>query len=521
MPSLRPSRVLGRAFVLLGAAAALSACRVDATVDVAIADDGTGQVRVSAGFDDEALSRAGDLRLDDVRAAGWEVTGPQKEPERDASGGTWIHATKNFRSPEQFSLIMSEINGPDGLFRDFQLRRSTGFGNVTYTLTGTIDPSRGLETLSDPEVAQLLGGNALGRPTAELANEVANLSLVFGVVLPDDLEGATDRGAGRRGEWDVTLGDAPTVIAVQSTDSRRTAKLWAAGAVLLAIAAVGCALLALARRSRIARRGRGRGARASDRALARATVAPPVERAPVASAPPAPPRNVVPVPRPPAAAPAAGDRPAASANQKRIQVVVLDTMGVLYREPDDVESFLIPFVREHGGIDDPLAIRGRYVDASLGRHTTRELWSLLGVRGDAGQLDREYVELIELSDGVHQLLDAMDQRGIAVAALSNDVSEWSRLARARFGLDGRIDPWVVSGDVGARKPDEKMFVELARALDVPLRACLLVDDRAENLAAGKAHSMATVQFAPDPIEGSPYRRVGSLFELFNRRRVAT
>ena len=191
-------------------------------------------------------------------------------------------------------------------------------------------------------------------------------------------------------------------------------------------------------------------------------------------------------------------------------------MGVLSREADDGVSLLIPFVRDHGGIDDPLAIRAHYVDASLGRHSTRELWSLLGVQGDAAQLDIESVERIELSDGVPQLLDAMDQRGIAVAALTNDVSEWSRLARTRFALDARIEPWIVSGDVGARKPDERIFVELARALEVPLRACLLVDDRADNLAAGKAHAMATVQFAPDPIEGSPYRRVGSLFELFTR-----
>ena len=502
----------------MGAAALLSACRVDATVDVAVADDGTGQVRVSAGFDDEALSRAGDLRLDDVRAAGWEVTGPQKEPERDVSGRTWIHASKNFTSPVQFSAIMNEINGPNGIFRDFQLRRSTGFGKVTYTVTGTIDPSRGLETLSDPEVAQLLGGNALGRPTAELANDAANLSMVFGIVLPHDLDGATDRGEGRRGEWDVALGDPPTVVAVRSTDARGAARLWTAGTALLAIAAVVCALVAVTRRSRPVRLQAGRNR--PDRMLAPPIVAP-VARSTVAGPAPAPPRNVASVP--PAAAAGArseGERPAAP-GQKRIQVVVLDAIGVLYREADDVESLLIPFVRDHGGVDDPLVIRAHYVDASLGHHTTRELWSLLRVPGDAAQLDREYIERIELSDGVHQFLDAMDQRGIAVAALTNDVSEWSVLTRCRFGLDVRIHPWIVSGDVGARKPDEKIFVELARALDVPLRACLLVDDRSENLAAGRAHAMATVQFAPEPIEGSPYRRVGSLFELFTRGRVAT
>lgn len=509
MPSMRPS--LGRAFVLLGAAVLLASCRVDTTVDIAVAADGTGQVRVSAGFDDEALARAGDLRLDDVRAAGWEVTGPQKEPDRDSSGRMWVNASKNFASPEQFSAIMSELNGPDGVFRDFHLRRTTGFGKVTYTVTGTIDPSRGLDSFSDTEVAQLLGGNAFGRPTAELADDAKNLSMVFGIVLPDDLKGATDRGEGRRGEWDVVLGDDPTTIAVRSTDAQGGARLWTAAAALLAIAALVCVALAVTRRSHTPRR--------RDRIPAGVSRTPPVVRAPVASPAPAPPRNVAPLPPANHEARRAPESPAPS--RKRIQVVVLDAMGVLYREPDDVESILIPFVRERGGIDDPLVIRGRYVDATLGRHTTRELWSLLGVEGDAERLDHDYVERIELSAGVHEFLDAMRQREIAVAALTNDVTEWSTLARARFGLDRRVSPWIVSGDVGARKPDEKIFAALARALDVPLRACLLVDDRAENLAAGKALGMATVQFSPVPIEGSPYRRVGSLFELFNRGRVAT
>ena len=68
---------------------------------------------------------------------------------------------------------------------------------------------------------------------------------------------------------------------------------------------------------------------------------------------------------------------------------------------------------------------------------------------------------------------------------------------------------------------EAIFAELERALDVPLRACLLVDDRIDNLAAGKKLGMATVHLAQQPVEGSPYRRVSSLFELFNRGRVTT
>jgi putative hydrolase of the HAD superfamily len=506
----------------MGAAALLSACRIDASVDVAVGNDGTGEVRVNMGFDDEALARAGDLRLDDVRAAGWAVTGPQKELDRDASGLLWVHATKSFTGSEQFTAIMNEVNGPNGVFRDFQLVRSTGFAKVTYTVTGTIDPARGLESFSDPEVAQLLGGNALGRPAADVLKDAANASLVLGLELPGDVKGSADRLNGGRAEWDVALGGAPTTIAVHSDDVQGSARRWATVAVVLAVAAVVAAGLALLRRS-------PRGHRRIDGRTDGAPLARSLPRPAVAPAPTPAPTSAPVVTSPPtvrALPPATGDtaRPANSANprgQKRIQMVVLDAMGVLYREADDVEALLIPFVRERGGIDDPLAIRGRYVDASLGRHTTTELWSLLGVPGDAAELDRSYTARFGLSDGVYEFLDAMDQRGIGVACLTNDVAEWSALLRRRFELDARVHPWIVSGEVGVRKPAESIFAELERALDLPLRACLFVDDRIDNLAAGRKLGMATVHLAPQPVDGSPYRRVSSLYELFIGGRVTT
>jgi putative hydrolase of the HAD superfamily len=504
-------------FLLVGAAALLSACRIDASVDVAVDDDGSGVVRVNVGFDDEALARAGELRLDDVRSAGWTVSGPQKEPDRDASGLLWIHAVKPFIGSEQFTAIMSEIAGPNGIFRDFQLERSTAFAKVTYTVTGTIDPSRGLDVFSDSEIAQLLGGNALGRPTADVLEETGDASLVLSIGLPGHVKGEADRIGGSRAEWDVVPGAAPTTISVHSDHVQGGARRWAMIAALLGIAAVVLLVFAVVRRTRPGHRrddgrpavagmarGPARPAAGSGQTPAPVSTMPTVRALPPASEGAATPAN----------APGAG-------SQRRIQMVVLAAMGVLYRNDDDVDALLIPFVREHGGIDDPQAIRARYVDASLGRHTTSELWSLLGVRGDPAELDRSYIQRFELSDGVHEFLDAMEQRGIGVACCTNDVAEWSALLRRRFELDRRVHPWIVSGTVGARKPADSIFAELEGAIDVPLRACLLVDDRVENLTAGRKLGMAVVHVAPQPVEGSPYRRVSSLFELFNRGRVTT
>ena len=100
-------------------------------------------------------------------------------------------------------------------------------------MTGTIDAARGLESFSDPEVAQLLGGNALGRPTAEIQKDAANASMIFAVELPGDVKGTADRIKGNRAEWDVTADRPPTAVVVHSDEVQGAARRWAAIAVIL------------------------------------------------------------------------------------------------------------------------------------------------------------------------------------------------------------------------------------------------------------------------------------------------
>ncbi|GIT45568.1 MAG: hypothetical protein Ct9H300mP12_01530 [Acidimicrobiales bacterium] len=47
--------------------------------------------------------------------------------------------------------------------------------------------------------------------------------------------------------------------------------------------------------------------------------------------------------------------------------------------------------------------------------------------------------------------------------------------RQRFGLDDRVDPWVVSGGIGARKPSPAMFEALRRMSGVDYNDMLLID----------------------------------------------
>ncbi|MFF2775535.1 HAD family hydrolase [Streptomyces sp. NPDC058052] len=175
-----------------------------------------------------------------------------------------------------------------------------------------------------------------------------------------------------------------------------------------------------------------------------------------------------------------------------IDTVVFDAMGVLYRSADDVAELLVPYATGKGSPLDAPRIGELYTECSLGRFDTDELWRRLGVSGAS---DEEYCALHELTEGTLPLLERLTDRGVGLACLSNDVSEWSVLLRRRFALDKLIPTWVISGDIGARKPAPESFGALLATLDVTdARRVLFVDDRKANVEAARAAGLTAAHF---------------------------
>ena len=169
--------------------------------------------------------------------------------------------------------------------------------------------------------------------------------------------------------------------------------------------------------------------------------------------------------------------------------LVLDAMGVLYEAGDDVKDVLIPFLRDRRCRLDDGAIEALYLSASLGEFSSDEFRQRCGVQAD----DREYVANHRLATGALELLRAAERKGVVVACLSNDVSEWSRHLRNRFDLAERIDVWCVSGDMGVRKPEAEAYRRLFEETGAEPANCLFVDDRQKNVEAAKAVGLPSVQ----------------------------
>jgi hypothetical protein len=234
------TRVVGGALLLLLMA---TGCQVTLAASLDVRSDGSGAVRAGIGFDDEALAEVGDpateLRLDDLRQAGWDVEAPRKEKD----GLTWVRLAKGFATPADASRVAAELSGPEGPFRDLRLQHSRSFFKTTTVVTGTVDLTNGLAGLSDPGVQAKLGD-------ANLGLDLEGLRRRFGPSLDEAVRVRFEAHLpGHSQSWEPALGEQVRV------ESR--ADSWNVVPVLGAAAALVFAAAALAVSVGSRRRGAG------------------------------------------------------------------------------------------------------------------------------------------------------------------------------------------------------------------------------------------------------------------------
>ena len=242
-------RLLPLLLVLL--AWATTACQLTVAAGVDVNRDGTGRVTAGLGLDDEALKETGDLntalRLDDVRAAGWQIDTPRKE----GDGLTWVRASKPFADPEQVPAILAELNGPQGPFRDFRVVRAKSLTRSKTTFTGTLDLAGGLTGLSDPDLNTALDDVDLGVDVEGLRRRFGDqLKVQVTAALPGEVKTNAPARDGGRALWAPELGQ--TVQLEASSEAFRVdprIPIFAGAALLIVV--VGLAVLL--RRGRRAR----------------------------------------------------------------------------------------------------------------------------------------------------------------------------------------------------------------------------------------------------------------------------
>jgi hypothetical protein len=238
---------------------ASAGCQLEVQVGVDVAPDGSGEVRVAGALDEEAAARVPDLaeqlEVDDLVATGWTVTGPALE----ADGRTWVRASKPFADPEGAGAVLDEISGPEGPFRDFEVRRTPSLLRDEWRFSGTVDLRAGLAGFSDDALRARLDGTDVGLTDGEVAMAAGRaldeaFTFQVAVALPSEVTSNAPGGLEGGAVWRPKLGEQLALTASgQELQTDVLAWLGASAAAALAL------LVLLAVRLRRWRRARARG----------------------------------------------------------------------------------------------------------------------------------------------------------------------------------------------------------------------------------------------------------------------
>ena len=197
----------------------LASCRVDSVVTLNVKPNGSGTVSVVVTANADIVAKAPglktDVRVDDLKEAGWKVTGPVDTDD----GGVSITLTRAFNGPLEATAILNQINGTRGPLKQLVVTRSGKDTNSTWTLAGKLEVNGGLEAFGDDVALELLGGAPyLGEFTAT----GQDLGKVVGVTFNAQLPGTVDATTGLQKDgaitWRIPMDGTATDIATTATN---------------------------------------------------------------------------------------------------------------------------------------------------------------------------------------------------------------------------------------------------------------------------------------------------------------
>lgn len=133
------------------------------------------------------------------------------------------------------------------------------------------------------------------------------------------------------------------------------------------------------------------------------------------------------------------------------------------------------------------------------RHCVREGLARLGITEEAviariaDGFTHAREAAIELFPGAIETLQALRQRGVRLALVTNGAAEPQRAKVRRFALENHFDHIQIEGEVGYGKPEDEAYQALLKALDVKPHEAWIVGDNLEwEVAAPQRHGIFAI-----------------------------
>ena len=192
--------------------------------------------------------------------------------------------------------------------------------------------------------------------------------------------------------------------------------------------------------------------------------------------------------------------------------LIFDAMGVIFEVGDDIKDLLVPYVIRRKPAASEQQILDLYMKASLGEINSQGFWQSMGFK-NWQDTEKDYLDNCLTLDKDFCETAQQLQRKYNLALLSNDISEWSVHLRRKFNLDQFFKTVIISGDVGYRKPNPKIYEFLLTRINAPAGDCLFFDDRVKNLFPAQELGITPVLFNRERIDARGFKSVDGFREI--------
>lgn len=162
---------------------------------------------------------------------------------------------------------------------------------------------------------------------------------------------------------------------------------------------------------------------------------------------------------------------------------------------------LTPLVKEffHGTVTED-----QYVEDVIARYPQI---------GDSAWLKEHIRENFVEVEGTRDIVIELRKLGYKLSLLSNHAKEWVDHCEEKFNFHELFDTRVYSYEVGASKPDVRIYEAILTQLKTAAERCLFIDDSPINTAAAQTLGFSTILFT----SASPLRKdLKNILEDFDR-----